>query len=267
MFHLLAFSEAGIAAGAADADINAVVDDEITTRNNHFILTEQYNLLALTAIETSVTRSRLNVPTLNAIARHQIWPVFRSATVPDDHRWQDFRDMPMPLPTNEEIAVEQTNDLGAATEVANAFAIIAPPTWNRNLDRGLQRITVRATGALAGVAQSWSSNGALTFAENLRSGWYCVNGVQCFDAGTLAFRFNFARPYTYRGRKLRPGNLAMEAIGNRPPLYSDGGFGVWGYFHSFEPPQFQILANATAASTQEFRLDLTYLGERGPSWA
>lgn len=261
MFHLLAWSEAGIAAGATDADINAVVDDEITTRNNHFILTEPFNALCFTCIETSVTRARLNIPTINAIARHQIFPIHRSSTVPSDFRWQDFRDWPFKLPVNEELAVEATNDLGAATEVSNAFSIIAPPSWNRNLPRGGQRINVRATGALAGVAQSWSGNGALTFAENLRGGWYTVVGAQCFDAGSLAFRLNFARPYMYGGRKLRPGNLCMEAIGNTPPFDYGNGFGVWGSFHSFEPPQFQILANASGASTQEIRLDLIYTGE------
>lgn len=262
-YHLLMYEEA-LGVAAADSDLDAVPDAEISNRNSHFILSEQFNLIAIYYMAASATRARLNVPTLNAIARHQIWPVDRSATVIADPSVPDLRDYPIALPLNEEIAVEGSNDLGAATENSTCFLFIAPPNWTRNLPRGLARVQVRATGAVAGVAQSWSLLGNLTFAENLRGGWYSIIGANCFDAGTLALRFVFPKPEIHQGRKLRPGIICQETIGNKPWPLNRGGLGVLGSFHSFEPPQIEIYANATAASTQEIRLDLVYHGtERG----
>lgn len=263
MHHLLAFSES-TAAAASDDQINAVADPEFTTRNNRFIFTEPYNMIGIFGNGASMTRARLNVPEINAIARHQIWPVERSATIPDEPGWQDYRDYPMQMPVNEEVSVESTNDLAMGTEIHNFFIWLAPPSWNRNLPRGIRRLTIRVTGAVAGVAQAWSALGNLTFAENLRGGWYSIIGAQCFDAGTLALRFVFAKPFIHMGRKLRPGIICQEAIGNTPLREQFGGLGVFGHFHSFEPPQIEILANATAASTQEIRLDLVWHGERMP---
>lgn len=262
MFHLLAYN-AALGVAAADTNLNGVADPEFTRRgtNNNFIFTEDYQLLAAFYHAASATRARFDIPTLNAIARPQLWPVERSATIPDDPGFLDLRNYPMKLPRNEEIAVQGSNDLGAATEQSQLFAWVAAPTWSMNLPRGQQRLIVRATGAVAGVAQAWSSLGALTFAENLRNGYYTIVGAQLFDAGTLAMRFIFARPPIINGRRMRPGVLSTEAIGNKPLEMQMGGLGIFGTFHSFEPPQIEIFANAAGASVQEVRLDLVYQGE------
>lgn len=260
-FALLAYEEA-LGVAAADTDLDRVPDAEFSSRNDHFIFSEQYMLLAAHYMAVSATRSRLNIPTLNGIGRHQLWPVERSATIADDPGWADYRESPILLPMNEELAVEGSNDLGAATENSTCFLWLSQPGWTRNLPRGIQRLTVRATGAVAGVAQAWSALGALTFAENLKGGWYSLLGAQLFDAGTLALRFVFDQPILAQGgRKMRPGVLCTEALGNKPLEANLGGFGVLGQFHTFSPPQIEIYANATAASTQEIRLDLAYHGD------
>lgn len=265
-FHLLAYEEA-LAAGAANSDLDAVPDSEFSQRNSHFIFTEMYNALAFYYQAASATLARLNVPSINAIGRHQIYPFFRSATIPSDWRVQDFRSYPMPLPENEELAIEGSNNLACGTENSTAFLWIAPPSWNMNLPRGLARLTVRATSSVAGVAQAWSSLGNLTFADNLRGGWYSIVGAALFDAGVLAARFVLAKPAIYGGRKFRPGVISMEALGNTPNPIGINGFGVLGRFHSFEPPQVEVYANATGASTQEWWLDLVWHGEVEPSLA
>jgi hypothetical protein len=262
-YHLLAYEEA-LAAGAALSDLDAVPDSEFTRRNDHFIFTEQYNALAFYYQAASATLARLNVPSINAVARHQIYPFFRSATIPTDWRFQDFRMMPMALPENEELAVEGSNNLGCGTENSTCFIWVAPPQWNMNLPRGIQRLTIRATASAAGTAQAWGSLANLTFSENLRGGWYSLVGAAFFDAGTLALRFVFAKPRIYNGRKFRPGVLSMEALGNTPNIHGLNAFGVIGKFHSFEPPQIEIFANATAASTQELWLDLVWHGDSEP---
>lgn len=263
-FHLLAYEEA-LAAGAAFSDLDAVPDSEFSQRNNHFIFTENYNALAFYYQAASATRARLNVPSINAVARHQLYPFHRSATIPNDYRLQDFREYPFPLPENEELAVEGSNDLACGTENSTAFIWIAPPSWNMNLPRGLKRVTVGATSSVAGVAQSWSALGNLTFNENLRGGWYTIVGAACFDAGVLAARFVLAKPAIYNGRKFRPGVVAMEALGDRPNPYGLNMFGVLGRFHSFEPPQVEVYANASGASSQVWWLDLVWHGEVEPS--
>ena len=262
MFHLLAYTGA-LGVNAADTALGGVADPVFSRRGtaNNFIFTGNYDILGAFYHAASATRARLNSPTLNAIGRMQLWPVERSATIPDDPGWMDWRSFPVAIPQNEEIGVEGSNDLGAATENSQCFLWVAPKSHSMNLPRGRQRLTVRATGAVAGVAQSWSSLGNLTFAENLRGGWYTLLGAQCFDAGTLALRFIFPAGQMAGGTNLRPGILCQEAIGNKPLPANMGGFGPMGNFNSFEPPQIEIFANATAASVQEIRLDLAYHGE------
>lgn len=263
MFHLLAYFEQ-LAAAATDADINAVVDGEFTIRNNHPIFTEPYDLVGAFYNAADAVRARFNAPTLNTYGRHQLFPVLRSATIPDLPFVIDYRDYPIRLPIDEEIAIEGTNNAGAGDDTFVAL-LLAPPTWNRNLARGLWRFTCRATYNITSVDSAWSPLGAMTFAENLRGGWYAVLGMEVVDANVLYARLVFPRGNVVNGRRLRPGCLVDNAAGNRPWEGFRGGMGTWGRFHSFEPPQVEILANNAAAHSGEVRLDLVYLGDMTPA--
>lgn len=267
-FHLLGY-RAALGINAADTDLVALVDPEFSRRGgagaaDHYIFTEPYRLAMAHYMAASATRARFNVPSINAIGRQQIWPVNRSATIQSHERVMDLRDSPLDLPMNEEVAIEGSNNLGAATEESSAMLWVVPPGWNMNIPTGLRRLTVRATGAVAGTAASWGAAGAITFSENLTGGYYSVVGCRVFDAGTLAFRLIFPRGNVVNGRRLRPGGLSSEAIGDLPFDYQMEDFGLWGAFHSFEPPQMEIWANATAASVQEIRMDLIYHGSSNP---
>jgi hypothetical protein len=262
VFHLLAYQNA-LGVNATNADLLAVADPEFSSRNNHFIFTEEWYAQAIRLQAPSIIRGRFNIPTLNAYARAQIFPNPRTATIESNPQVMELFDLPMKLPQNEEIAVEATNNLGAATESTVCLIWLGAPSWSRNVPRGVQRLLVRATSSVAGVANAWSGLGALTFAETLRGGLYSVVGAQCFDAGTLAFRLVFPRPSIVQGRKMRPGGLCLEALGNIPWERQQGGMGEWGRFTSWDPPQVEMFANATGASTQEWWLDLVFLGEHG----
>jgi hypothetical protein len=259
VFHLLAYFSA-LGVNAANSDLTAVADGTFSTRNGHFILSERYNLLWWAHLAANATAARLNVPHINAIARHHLWPVTRGATPPSPPRGADYRDYPIELPMSEEIAVEASNNLGAATEDSTSFLCIAPKSWTRIKPRGLQQLTVRPTAAVATVADNWSLFGNLTFPEQLRGGWYALCGARCQSANIRAFRLNFPKsPMLPSGRKLFPGSLSTAALGNQewPPFSSE--VGVWGVFHSFELPQLQVYGDAAGADTQVLSLDLVYL--------
>lgn len=263
MFHLLTYY-LNAAAAAADSDMAAAIDTEFSQRNSHYVFSEPYRLLATYHLATSATRARITCPTWNAVARFVLDPPTRANTVGSGSRMMDLTHYTHELPLNEEIAVECSNDLAEGNEDTTVHLWISSPDWSRNIPRGRQLVVARFTSAVAGIADSWSGIGAITFAENLRGGVYSVIGAEVFDAGSRAFRLNFPRSPSTRGRRFRPGALCREAIGDIPVLPTTYGplfFGLWGRFHTFEPPQIEIWANATAASAQEGRMWLVYEGE------
>ena len=261
MFHLLAHhSDLGI--NAADATINAVADTIFMDRSNGFIYTEDWGMVSAFATAVSLLRVRSNVPKLNAINRHQIFPINRSLTVPSPFNIQDLRSEPLWLPQNEVFTWQGSNNLAAATEQTRVFQAIVPTNWTRELPPHLQRLNVRFTASAVGILDSWSTDVALTFPDqDLRGGVYSMIGCQVFDAGVQAFRFIFPRQKMTQGRQLRPGGIALEAINNIPHAMFSAGLGEWGRFHTFEFPRIQIFANAAGASTQEGRMDVLYLGD------
>jgi hypothetical protein len=265
--HLSAFR---VVAGVNDANVDEILvpDGVFTGRNNHLIVTDQFQLIGACHMAASALRARFNTPTMNYLARQQIWPVMRSATPTSPPRLMDLRNNPIALPQNEEISIEESNNLGAATEETTTFLFIAPPEWNRNKVRGMAQITIRATAALARVAAGWATGGVLTFTENLRGGWYAITAAYCQTTLCRAFRLNFPRAPIMHGRQLRPGHLVNNAIGDLEPYHlPKDQLGTWGYFHSFEPPTLELYADAAGADVQELRLELQYINDGSPGSA
>lgn len=265
-FHLLAYANPAMGVNASFTQLSAVPDPEFSNRGTTpaFILSEDYDVLFNAIFAASVTDARFDIARVNAIAKHHIYPINRFATIPTNPNIQDMRDYPLKLPTFEQLIAQASNNLGSSTEPCTLFTGIAPRGTTRMLPSGERRIQLAFTGAVTGVAGAWSSLGNLTFAENLASGWYSVVGCNIFDAGTLAFRMVFARPENYQGRKLRPGGFAQEALGNIPWGPQMGGLGLWGKFHSQEPPQLEIYANASASSAQVGIMDVIFHGAGSP---
>lgn len=264
-FHLLA-NNGSTTTTTTNGALAGVADPEFTRQGagNTYRFSEDYQLIINFALGTTITDVRLNMPTINAIARHHVRPINAAGvTVPSNPQVQDLRDYPLRLPKYEDMIWEASQ---SATATINGTVLnwIAPLDFNKNLPRGERRIVLRATASAAGTANVWGALASLSFAENLRSGWYAIVGCQCFDAGSLAFRLNFAKPTIVNGRKLRPGGICEEAAGNIPLALQMGGLGEWGRFHSAEPPQIEVLSNATAASAQVLDMDCVYMGDSGP---
>lgn len=269
MFHLAAYT---VNAGVNDVnvDTSAVTDSVFTTRNSHLIFTEDYNLIAAMWAGASALRLRLNMPTLNQVSRHQVYPINRSATIPTPVNVQDLRAMPLPLPQNEEMAWEESGNLGAATERENGFFWLMPKGATYNWPSYLYEIWARFTATITVTANSWSALTTLTASDGLKGGWYAVVGAQCVGSSDLAFRLFFPRsPYTAGPagqRQYRPGGICQETFASiawEPQNGALGGLGTWGYFHSFELPQLDCFALAAGATSLELRLRLLYLGDMG----
>lgn len=257
MFHLLAY---GLATGGAVtlSDMAAATDGEFSQRNNHIIFSEDYNLLAQYSSGATITRMQTNVPHINYLNPHVFYPLNLSLTVPTNPAVPDYRAYPIKLPQNEEIAIQVSD---SASEQANSFLWIAPPSWNMQLPRGEQRLTIVATASVVTVANAWSGFSNITLASTLRGGVYAVNGIACIAAATLAFRINFPRRKMYNGRKLIPGDLATQTFGLIPNKFGMSWLGEWGRFNTFELPTIQAYANASATVTHTLFIDVSYLGD------
>lgn len=267
MFHVLAYQ---VNAGVNDANVNmsAAVDATFpVSANNNYIFTVPLDVHFAAAFGASILRARFNVPHLNSIFQPHLTGINRSVTVPSPFRMDDFSDYPMRLPTNEEIQIQESGNLGAGNEREQVFLIVRPPGANRNVPRGIQRQVVRATAAVVRAANAWGTDGALTFETALRGGWYAIAGVLLQESGSMAFRLNLPRAPYYGGHKLFPGFFGLTNINDVGPqkdLWNQ--LGLWGYFHSFEPPTVNVFSTAAGAGTEELRLDLVYLGNNQPSY-
>lgn len=251
---------------AASFDLTAVTDPDFSTRNGHFLFTEQYRLLAAAHLEANALRANFSCPTWNALGKPNIWPVNNSATPPSPGPPKiDSRAYAMPpVPLREEFQFQVTNNLGTGTEQAYGFVWLVTTDWNRNLPAGQMPIMVRCTAGYTPPALAWSGPQNLTFEQSLRGGVYAVVGAEVLSSGTQAFRLIFPRYRLYQGRKLRPGWLCQQAVGDELwPLSFIGPqyFGEWGRFHSEEPLMIETLQTASSAITPDIRLWLQFVGE------
>lgn len=256
-----------LATGGAvtDTAMVAVTDPEFSNRSSHFIFTEQYKLKCHLFMGANGTRCNIDVPTWNAISKQNVWPIaLSSANVLSPPRVSWLADVNPLIPVNEEYIPRATD-----TASENAVYVMWPftPGHDRNIPGNKAIITVRATASITQVANGWSTAASLTFESNLRGGIYSIIGAEVVGAASLLFRLIFPRSRLYRGRRLRPGWLCQQAIGDLPdtrflidPYY----FGEWGRFHTFEPPQIEVYtAAASSTVTHEIRLYLAFLGESG----
>lgn len=246
-----------------DTDMSAVTDPEFTRRNSHFIFTEDYKLMGAIGAGATITRLNLSIATFNAIGKHNVWPLnLTSANELNPPRVAWYYPQAPMLPQNEEVQFLVTD---GASENACAALIPMTPGHTRNIPPNQLMICVRATCSLTQVAGGWSAAGALTMEQTLRGGVYSLIGAEVVGSGSFLFRFLPARSRFYKGRRLRPGWLCQQAIGDLPeqrmhidPFY----LGEWFRFHTFELPQLEVFSIAGSSTiSHELRLYLAYLGQ------
>ena len=267
MFHLVAYKYASSGSQTL-VDTPAVTDTVLTTRNNHFIITDPFNLVMAYGLGSTISELRANWPTLNAYGYHQFWPYDLQgttlSTVPDRPALIDYWSQPLVVPEDEELAIQTSMNPGS-TENDVLALWLATPNHQLVLPSGIQRLTIKATYSITpGTAYAWSGANQLTFETTFRGGWYAVVGMNVEDPNTLLARLIFPKATMYAGRVLRPGCLVQNAYGNRPDPRFMGKVGPWGFFNSFEQPQIEILSVNTSAHTGDCRFDVVYLGDGAP---
>lgn len=268
MFHHLMYK---VTAGVNDVnvDMTGVPDTIFTVRSsNHFMLPDRYQWLAAAHLGVSVLRCRTNIPSWNNFGRHQIWPVNRFVLPPSPPRIDDYRAQPLMLPVMEEIALEESGNLGAATEAETTHLWIGTMDWSKRTPRGLFSLRVRCTATVVTVAGTWAGATPIVLADNLIGGWYAVVGAYCFEANTRAFRLIFPHfPSNLSNRNLRPGSLCVNATGNIEAAFEENfnsALGVWGAFHTTELPSIELFDDGAGSRSVELRLEVVYLGPGDP---
>ena len=257
-FHFAAYGES--IGNTANDDMNAALDEVITRRNSHLIFTDRFDLLAVQGIGALLGRARFGNAQLTQLGSNHIWPVEVSATQADDPAVMDFRDAPMELPQNEELTIEITNT-GVGPTITSAGLWLGSPNWTQNFPAFLQRFKTRATAVVAaGTTTTWTALAEPTFERDLLNGVYAVVGANVVAANALFFRLRFPDQQPYAGKQLRPGGLVQNAANLAPWPPQMGGFGEWGRFHTFSPPEIQVYGDA-AGGAYEIRYDLLYLGK------
>lgn len=263
-FHLAAYNAAAAGVNAVNTDMLAANDGEFSGRNNHLIFTENYRLWGATLLGASVIRGRLQAPTWNAIGEFALFNANRSLQPPSNPQIDLWAPYPVPVPTNEEVQVQVSNNLGAATEIENAFLWLVTDDWSAQLPRGRLPILIRATFTATPTLNAWSGGQALAFSQSLRGGVYAVVGATVQGTNAAAFRIIFPRYRLYHGRKLRPGFLTQNAVGDVLTNQLDPWqmlLGEWGRFHTFEPPTVEVFGTVAGAITYQVYLWSVYLGE------
>jgi hypothetical protein len=274
LFHMLAYDYSDAAGGGTNADSSAYTDPEFSQRNSHYIFTEPYNLIASYVGGVSASDARFNVPRINALGYHHLQGVNTPATaiIPTPAQIEDLRRCPLTLPTLEEIAVQASDTAGVATHVETFLWIATPDHVYQCQQSSAQlagfvnpKLTFRFTATVNSGAYSWSGLTAIVPEVTLRGGWYTVLGVQCVVANLLAYRMVFARSPLYMGRRLRPGNIGVNAVGNYPVYYDRGWLGPWGSFHTFELPQIEAVSAAGGNLSVVGYVDAIYWGNNPPT--
>lgn len=265
-FVLLNYNASAAAAGASNVDLTAASDPDFSQRNGHYIFTEEYKLLAAIPVGASLTKGRFQCPTWNAVGQFDIFNVNRSLNPPSNTQMDVYSHYPSTIPQNEEFQVQLSNNLGAATEIENVGIILGTRDWSQQQQQSSMVppiMVIDATFTVTPTLNAWSGPQALAFTQSLRGGVYSVAGAQLQGGNAAFFRLIFPRTRLYNGRKLRPGWVVQNAVGNVPsdmirPFML--GLGEWGQFHTFEPVQAEVFGTAAGSTAYTLFLWLVYLG-------
>lgn len=251
MIHTVVWS-AALGINATEVDTAGVTDPTVPKNSaGHYIFDRPMQLLAALPVGANISRARLNVPNLRRIILPYVWPLTTLALPGTNPNFADYRDYPFQLPVSEDIEVDLSNTLGAATENDSMIGWLTD-TGIQPVPPGSKIFTMRATATITAVALAWTS-GNIVFGQTLPAGTYGVVGLHVQSATAIAARLIFP------GYPWRPGVPGSTSIGQRPFFDGRKGlFGVMGQFNTIATPQLELFCTA-ADTTQVLHLDLVQI--------
>lgn len=249
MHHTCAYANAVLAALGTDVNTPPVQDDILAISNNRFLPQEDYQIVAAYAQSTTLNRARITSPTNRQITLPFIRPPSATTAPPTDPNVADYRASPFQIQGLEELGVEASTDLGAATEVFIAGLCLQKgftPAPRGNI------FTLRGTSTTAAGVLLWT-NLNVTWADSLPEGLYAVVGLEVIGATEIMARC------ILENQIFRPGSVAQILVGSRThDMFRLGGLGDWGHFRSTRMPIIQVL-NLAATAVHTVYLDLIRL--------
>lgn len=246
---MLAFSQT-TGAAITNTAVNGVPDGQLPLSTTTTFLTPKRGKIVFAAgFGATLTRGRLNMPSLRSVGLPSIVPINASATVPSPVNIWNMSQHGIDYPTVEPLSVEGTD------------TAIDTVTFPLIIHYGHQPVPVgdvyrlRGTGTITGVINTWQ-NGGITLDQPLQQGHYAVVGLDVVAANVIAARLVFS------DGGFRPGVLARNAVGSiQHPIFTDGRLGVFGEFDNATIPNLEILLGGGGANAaQEVFIDVVRLG-------
>jgi hypothetical protein len=242
MPRIFAFT-ANVSAGADNVQLDAVQGTAEYVQNNRLVLDRDQFLLWAYIQGASITRARIDSPSLRTYLLPR-FPLVRRGTSPgSEPPVNDFSGYGLVLRSREEIAIQTSNDLGTGSERHHAIICVgdapgggvrAPEFW------------IRATGSTTLVPNQWT-NVPLAFEQTLPAGNYRITGLILRSATGIAGRV------VIPGQGDRHGTLCINAVGQEPNRFLLGArYGDYGVFSSVALPSVEFLATGADTSQEVY---------------
>jgi len=197
-FHVLAF-EAALGIAATDAPVAAIKEQPFNVDNaGKFVVPDKLYLWGAYYAATSAVRARINTASRRIRGFPQIVPFNRSLLwTANEMPFMDMTSQPIPLEQLENIEVDGSNNLGAATENSYCLLFVSRHTPPNETPPTLSR-WVRFTCNPTAVVGAWSAPALLTPQDQLEGGHYLVWGMTSQETNGIATRLIWTRGTLYK---------------------------------------------------------------------
>lgn len=237
----------------ANEAIPAPADASLTRTANaaQYLMPRDLTIAWAFALNDSITRARLNYPSMRDLGLPEIFPLQQAADVVADFELARWGLNGPKVRKTEEVGADVSNGVSTvdtAAVVVGAIDMITPIPPGR-------RFTVRGVSAQTLVANAWTLGG-ITLDQTLPFGRYGIIGLHVTCPDAVAARLVFTS-----GTEWRPGCVTGETIGVGDVAQSMryGQFGLLGTFEQTSPPNLEILGLTAGAETAAVVLDMVEL--------
>lgn len=249
--HTLAFS--GVKTDSTANEAAPAVTDAgwSIQQTNRIQAPKNLRVLWATIMNDTITRARINAPSLRNLGLPEIYPVTVSddpATSPLIADWISYGPQ---VKANENFGIDSSN--GAST-VDRVHSLLTVTDGLLPVPSG-PKLTIFGTSTQTLVLDAWTT-GTITLDQDLPPGQYACVGFQVVCNDAYGARLVFSGQQNWR-----PGCACPMAVGqvDQRELFRHGRFGELGRFMNNLIPQLDIIGNAAGAETANVILDCVQL--------